>query len=148
MDKIIFETILGNMKITSENGFLKTVDLTDEAKVDSNEAVLLSAKQQMLTYFQTKTAFDLPLKPKGTPFQQKVYETLLKIPYGKTASYGEIAAMIGKPKAARAVGQAVNKNPLMIIVPCHRIIGKDGSLTGFYGGLALKEKLLKIEGIR
>ena len=142
MDKIIFETILGNMKITSENGFLKTVDLTDEAKVDSNEAVLLSAKQQMLTYFQTKTAFDLPLKPKGTPFQQKVYEALLKIPYG------EIAAMIGKPKAARAVGQAVNKNPLMIIVPCHRIIGKDGSLTGFYGGLALKEKLLKIEGIR
>ncbi len=148
MDKIIFETILGNMKITSENGFLKTVDLTDEAKVDSNEAVLLSAKQQMLAYLETKTAFDLPLNPKGTPFQQKVYEALLKIPYGKTASYGEIAAMIGKPKAARAVGQAVNKNPLMIIVPCHRIIGKDGSLTGFYGGLALKEKLLKIEGIR
>jgi methylated-DNA-[protein]-cysteine S-methyltransferase len=148
MDKIIFETILGNMKITSENGFLKTVDLTDEPKVDSNEAVLLNAKQQMLTYFKTKTAFDLPLNPKGTPFQQKVYEALLKIPYGKTASYGEIAAMIGKPKAARAVGQAVNKNPLMIIVPCHRIIGKDGSLTGFNGGLALKEKLLKIEGIR
>lgn len=148
MDKIIFETILGNMKITSENGFLKTVDLTDEPKVDSNEAVLLNAKQQMLTYFKTETAFDLPLNPKGTPFQQKVYEALLKIPYGKTASYGEIAAMIGKPKAARAVGQAVNKNPLMIIVPCHRIIGKDGSLTGFYGGLALKEKLLKIEGIR
>ena len=148
MVKIIFETILGNMKITSENGFLRTVDLTDEAKKDSNEAVLLRAKQQMLAYFQTETAFDLPLKPKGTPFQQKVYEALLKIPYGKTASYGEIAAMIGKPKAARAVGQAVNKNPLMIIVPCHRIIGKDGSLTGFNGGLALKEKLLKIEGIR
>jgi methylated-DNA-[protein]-cysteine S-methyltransferase len=148
MDKIIFGTILGNMKITSENGYLKTVDLTDEAKKDSNEAVLLRAKQQMLAYFQTETAFDLPLKPKGTPFQQKVYEALLKIPYGKTASYGEIAAMIGKPKAARAVGQAVNKNPLMIIVPCHRIIGKDGSLTGFNGGLALKEKLLKIEGIR
>lgn len=148
MDKIIFETILGNMKITSENGFLKTVDLTDEPLMDSNEVVLISAKQQMLTYFQTKTAFDLPLNPKGTAFQQKVYEALLKIPYGKTASYGEIAAMIGKPKAARAVGQAVNKNPLMIIVPCHRIIGKDGSLTGFNGGLALKEKLLKIEGIR
>jgi len=147
MDKIIFETKMGHMKITSEHGYLKTVDLTNEPLFDTNVAVLIAAKAQMLSYFQTETHFDLPLNPKGTPFQQTVYQALLKIPYGKTASYGDIAAMIGKPKAARAVGQAVNKNPLMIIIPCHRIIGKDGSLTGFYGGLALKEALLKNEGI-
>ena len=147
MDKIIFKTPIGNMSIEADTGFITNVDLTNEETKTSDDIVLLEAKKQMLQYFLKPTIFSLPLKPKGTAFQQKVFDTLLKIPYGKTASYGDIAAMIGNPKSSRAVGQAVNKNPLMIIIPCHRIIGKNGSLVGYNGGLHIKEALLKIEGI-
>lgn len=147
MDRIIFRTPIGNMSIEADDGFITNVDLTNEAIKTSGEITLLEAKKQMLQYFLKPTMFSLPLKPKGTPFQQKVFDTLLKIPYGKTASYGDIAVMIGNPKSSRAVGQAVNKNPLMIIIPCHRIIGKNGSLVGYNGGLHIKEALLKIEGV-
>ena len=89
----------------------------------------------------------MPLSLKGTPFQMKVWEELRKIPYGETLSYGQIAENVGNPKAARAVGMANNKNPIMIIVPCHRVIGKNGKLVGYAGGVDIKEKLLKIEGV-
>lgn len=145
---IIFDTKIGRIKVEEHLGYITSLDLTNYEVKASENKLLNEAKRQMLAYFEGMHTFDLPLNPKATPFQQKVYQALLKIPYGKTASYSEIAAMIGNPKASRAVGGAVNKNPIMIIIPCHRIIGKDGNLVGFYGGLALKEKLLKLEGIR
>ena len=89
--------------------------------------------------------FSLPLSPVGTKFQKRVWEALQSIPYGQTRSYGEIAAQIGNPKACRAVGGANNKNPIMIFIPCHRVIGADGSLVGFGGGLPAKRYMLDLE---
>ncbi len=89
--------------------------------------------------------FDLPLAPEGTPFQQNVWRQLCKIPYGETISYGELARRIGNPKASRAVGLANGSNPSPIIIPCHRVIGSNGQLTGYGGGLHIKEKLLALE---
>jgi methylated-DNA-[protein]-cysteine S-methyltransferase len=101
---------------------------------------------QLDQYFKGKRkTFDVEFELKGSVFQKKVWYELLKIPYGKTVSYGEIAAGIGNPKAARAVGMAAGKNPVAIIVPCHRVIGKNGSLTGFGGGLETKKYLLDLE---
>jgi methylated-DNA-[protein]-cysteine S-methyltransferase len=104
------------------------------------------AKQQMLQYIQgTLTAFTLPLAPFGTPFQRNVWQQLLHIGYGKTASYLDIAKGINNPKACRAVGAANGKNPIAIVIPCHRIIGANGSLTGYAGGLPRKSYLLELE---
>jgi methylated-DNA-[protein]-cysteine S-methyltransferase len=109
---------------------------------------LREARRQLDEYFAGKrTAFDLPLALRGTPFQMKVWRALLRIPFGATASYGEIAAAIGRPGASRAVGGANHRNPIPIIVPCHRVIGSDGSLTGYGGGEPTKRRLLAIEGI-
>ncbi|MEJ2640660.1 MAG: methylated-DNA--[protein]-cysteine S-methyltransferase [Desulfosarcinaceae bacterium] len=103
-------------------------------------------KQQLTAYFNGELQqFDLPLAPKGTVFQLSVWEALKQIPYGELASYGEIAAAIGNPKAVRAVGGANARNPIPIIIPCHRVIGSDGSLTGFGGGLTTKQRLIDLE---
>ena len=103
-------------------------------------------RRQLDGYFGgRRRGFDLPLAPQGTVFQRKVLEALQAIPYGETRSYKEVAAAIGKPRAVRAVGAANARNPLPIIIPCHRVIGSDGSLTGFGGGLAAKRKLLALE---
>lgn len=108
--------------------------------------LLKTAGTQLMEYFQGKRKeFSLPLSPQGTEFQRKVWETLCTIPYGQTRSYGEIAAQIGNPKACRAVGGANNKNPIMIFIPCHRVIGADGSLVGFGGGLRAKRYMLDLE---
>lgn len=110
-------------------------------------APLRAAIAQLGEYFAGgRRAFDLPLAPRGTEFQRRVWRALTAIPYGKTVSYGELARRIGKPSASRAVGLANGANPLPIIVPCHRVIGADGSLTGFGGGLPIKRKLLALEG--
>ena len=95
-----------------------------------------------------RRGFDLPLHEEGTPFQKKVWEELRRIPYGETRSYGQVAAAIGNPKAFRAVGMANNKNPIMIITPCHRVIGGNGALVGYAGGLNIKRYLLEIEGMK
>lgn len=89
---------------------------------------------------------DLPLDPQGTPFQRAVWQALLEIPAGESRSYSELAAQLGKPGSARAVGAAVGRNPVSILIPCHRVLGADGSLTGYAGGLERKEALLKLEG--
>lgn len=110
------------------------------------DAVLALARRELDAYFAGKLkAFSVPLAPKGTPFQLKVWMALRAIPYGATRSYGQQAAAIGQPKAVRAVGLANGKNPISIIVPCHRVIGASGSLTGFGGGLARKQALLDLE---
>ncbi len=101
---------------------------------------------QMLEYFSgARAEFDVPLAPKGTLFQTLVWQELCRIPYGQTRTYGEIAAAIGKPGAARAVGMACNRNPIWLLIPCHRVVGKNGSLTGYAGGLDMKQALLELE---
>jgi len=108
--------------------------------------VLLEAERQLKGYFAgTRDAFDLPLDFRGTDFQKKVWAALLTIPFGETRSYGAIARQIGRPSASRAVGAANGRNPISIVAPCHRVIGTNGALTGFAGGLAAKELLLGIE---
>jgi methylated-DNA-[protein]-cysteine S-methyltransferase len=103
---------------------------------------------QIEEYFEAKrTTFDLPLVLEGTPFQQGVWAALRAIPYGTTISYGELAARVGRPRASRAVGLANGRNPISVIVPCHRVIGADGSLTGYGGGLERKRLLLGLEGV-
>lgn len=108
--------------------------------------LLEQAKQQLAEYFAgQRQVFDLPLRVQGTPFQQRVWAALREIPYGQTRSYKQIAEQIGSPNASRAVGMANNRNPIAILIPCHRVIGADGSLTGYAGGLAAKERLLALE---
>jgi methylated-DNA-[protein]-cysteine S-methyltransferase len=112
-----------------------------------NHPVLMQAAQQLAEYFAgQRKRFDLPLDFKGTEFQKKVWTALLTIPYGETRTYAEIAAQIGLPNAVRAVGAANGRNPISIIAPCHRVIGANGALTGFAGGLQAKETLLTVEG--
>ncbi|HIR02071.1 MAG TPA: methylated-DNA--[protein]-cysteine S-methyltransferase [Candidatus Aveggerthella stercoripullorum] len=92
-----------------------------------------------------RTAFDIPLAPAGTDFQRAVWKALQNIPYGQTRSYADIAAVVGNPKATRAVGSANNRNPIAVLIPCHRVVGANGKLTGYAGGLALKQRLLDLE---
>ncbi len=104
-------------------------------------------REQLRAYFARELrVFDLPLRLEGTPFQREVWEALRRIPYGTTTSYGALAASLGRPRAVRAVGAANGQNPIAIIVPCHRVIGADGGLTGFGGGLPRKRALLELEG--
>jgi methylated-DNA-[protein]-cysteine S-methyltransferase len=115
--------------------------------VESSEhPLLVETEQQLREYFEGKRrTFSLALHFRGTVFQKRVWQALLTIPYGETRSYGQIAAQIGRASAARAVGAANGKNPISIIAPCHRVIGSDGKLTGFAGGLDIKERLLALE---
>ena len=113
---------------------------------EENPAPFAAAARQLGDYFAGKRhSFDLPLAPTGTPFQRDVLAALQQIPYGETRSYGELAKAVGRPKASRAVGAANGRNPLPIVIPCHRAIGSDGSLTGFGGGLETKRFLLDLE---
>lgn len=113
---------------------------------DDEAAPFPGARRQLTAYFAgTLTDFDLPLAPRGTAFQQRVWDELRHIPYGATCSYGELARRIGQPNACRAVGLANGRNPLSIIVPCHRVVGANGKLVGYAGGMSRKETLLALE---
>lgn len=116
------------------------------ASLDTHNPILRKTEEQLTKYFAGKLQqFYIPLDFAGTPFQQSVWQALLTIPFGETRSYKQIAQQIGNPKAVRAVGGAIGKNPISIIAPCHRVIGANGTLTGFAGGLATKTYLLKLE---
>lgn len=148
---IFFEWQGVTIGVAEENGALTNVffeqTVVPEAYEENETPLLLAAKEEILAYFSgTRRTFDLPLKPEGTAFEQEVWQALLTIPYGETRTYGEIAAQLQKPKASRAVGRANSRNPLSILIPCHRVIGASGKLTGYAGGLLMKEKLLKLEG--
>ena len=133
------------LAVDADCGALTAIRFGDEGGRDDSPALVL-AQRQLEEYFRgERTRFDLPLQPKGTPFQLAVWRALTEIPYGTTASYGDIARAIGRPKAFRAVGMANHCNPIPIIVPCHRVIGSDGGLTGYAGGLEIKRALLELE---
>lgn len=115
---------------------------------DAAHPVLVAAEAQLGEYFAgRRQTFDLPLDFRGTDFQKSVWAQLLTIPFGETRSYGEIARAVGRPSASRAVGAANGRNPISIVAPCHRVIGANGALTGFAGGLEAKQRLLALEGI-
>lgn len=127
------------------NVFLREEKAPVEAEVQATP-LLKRAGRQLGEYMAgRRRAFDVPLKPDGTEFQRRVWQALLTIPYGETRSYKEIAVQIGNPRACRAVGMANNRNPIAILIPCHRVIGANGNLVGYGGGLELKEWLLALE---
>lgn len=118
------------------------------APVQPAQRWLQQASQELGEFFAgTRQRFSVPLDPQGTPFQQAVWQSLLRIACGSSSSYGAIARELGRPDAARAVGAAVGRNPVSVIVPCHRVLGRDGSLTGYAGGLPRKQALLQLEGL-
>ena len=120
--------------------------LRRQAKRDMNDTLLRQARDQLDRFFAGRLqSFSLPLAPRGTEFQMLVWRALQAIPYGQTESYGDLARRIGRPAAARAVGAAMGRNPICIFLPCHRVIGRDGSLTGFAGGIERKMFLLALE---
>ena len=138
------DTPLGPMCLVEEDGALTRFYRGGCGTDDS--PLLREAERQLRAYFRgERRTFELPLAPHGTAFQKAVWAALLEIPYGETRSYAEIAAKTGKPRACRAVGMANKRNPLPVFIPCHRVIGADGSLTGYAGGLEIKAALLALE---
>lgn len=148
MIEFIMDCPVGPLRLREEGGVLTGLYFGGTAtETKAPTAFLEQVQSQLTAYFAGQLReFDLPLDFGGTPFQHAVWEALREIPYGATCTYGDIARRIGRPKAVRAVGHAIGQNPISIIVPCHRVIGKNGSLTGFAGGLAVKEQLLRLEG--
>lgn len=146
-----YESPVGMICMEEQDGAVTGVYIdkeftTEDRSRDVETPVLKEARRQLSEYFlKQRKEFDLPLAPQGTEFQRKVWEALCTIPYGETRSYGEIARQIGNSKASRAVGGANNKNHIMIVIPCHRVIGANGALVGFGGGLDVKEYLLELE---
>lgn len=143
-------TPIGILILNERDGAICAIDLareSDESPTDSAATpVLEQAAQEIAEYFaDNRTEFTFPMRAQGTPFQTAVWDALLHIPFGETKTYGQIAAEVDNPKGSRAVGMACNKNPIMIAVPCHRVVGACGALTGYAGGLSIKEKLLKLE---
>ena len=141
-------TPVGVLTIAEEGGFITNIAF-GERNFDGilgENAVISQAKAQLEEYFAgARREFDLPLDMRGTDFQKRVWSALLTVPYGRTATYKDVAIKAGSPKGARAVGMANNKNPIVIVVPCHRIVGADGSLVGFAGGIDTKRFLLELE---
>jgi methylated-DNA-[protein]-cysteine S-methyltransferase len=152
-----FDSPLGKMRIASKSGAIFAIgfpgqkhDVEKQAdwRRDDDAPELVAARTQLAEYFAGKRRdFDLPLAPQGSDFQQRVWDALLRVGYGRTSTYGALARALARPAAARAVGAAVGRNPIAIVVPCHRIIGADGSLTGYAGGLDRKTSLLALEGV-
>ena len=141
------KTLLGITTIMGDENGISVISVSDEGEISEQiPAVLQEAVSQLMAYFEGKRiTVDFKLNPKGTDFQQKVWNGLLEIPFGKTMSYLELSKKLGDVKAIRAVASANGKNPLWIVVPCHRVIGTDGSLTGYAGGLWRKKWLLEHE---
>jgi methylated-DNA-[protein]-cysteine S-methyltransferase len=159
MPETIWTTIaspVGDLQLTGDGCSLDSLHLSDTSRPplalnghQRDDDAFTEARTQLAEYFDgERTTFDLSLTPTGTPFQLRVWKALRKIPYAATASYGEVAAAIGSPSASRAVGLANGRNPIAIVIPCHRVIGADGSLTGYGGGLDRKRRLLELEASR
>ncbi len=144
------ETSIGQVTITEDKGFITGLYIQKEIKKINGKNILSDILQNAFNQLEEylcgkRKNFDLPLNPKGTPFMQKVWSYLYQIPYGETRTYKDIAVRLGNEKSYRAVGNANNKNPIPIFIPCHRVIGSDGSLIGYAYGLDVKRKLLELE---
>lgn len=151
-DTYIFQSPVGVLTLSADERAVTGLSFTPDASPDSfrmgkkHSDILYEAYSELREYFDGKRrVFNVPVETGGTPFQRSVWHALCEIPYGETRSYKDIAARIGKPLAARAVGQANNRNPVMIIVPCHRVIGSGGELTGYASGVYVKKFLLELE---
>lgn len=141
-----YKTIIGKIFIEADDDFLTQISFRKLSGKRLETPIIKETITQLEEYFiKKRKTFDLPLKLEGTDFQKSVWKALLTIPYGKTATYKDIAKIIGNEKASRAVGMANNKNKLLILIPCHRIIGSNGNLTGYAGGLEIKQQLLSLE---
>lgn len=154
MNYCYLDSPIGTLLIAGDGDAIRRIEFPRNGKpgrpeahwTESTRGPIAQAVRQLCEYFAgRRTSFDLPLAPEGTPFQRSVWRRLQDIPYGETISYGELARRVGNPKASRAVGAANGKNPLPIVIPCHRVIGSNGTLTGFGGGLPTKEALLALE---
>ena len=149
------DTPVGTILLAGSGGSLMALKFPDgagpvppEENWERDDGLFREIKIQLRSYFNGGLrSFEIPLAPDGTPFQLKVWEALRGIPYGETISYRELSVRIGHPTAVRAVGGANGRNPIPVIIPCHRVIGSDGSLAGFSGGIGIKKMLLNIEGV-
>jgi len=148
MDKAIITTSIGALEIVASDKGIQEIHFlkNSQKRLSSKNPHILKAIKQLKQYFEgRRKAFDIHLDFEATDFQTRVYQRLMKIPFGKTKSYKDIATEIKNKNASRAVGGACNKNKLPIIIPCHRVIGKNGNLTGFASGISIKKKLLQFE---
>lgn len=154
MNYSYLETPIGTLLIAGDAEAIRVIRFPKNGKarkpepvwIESANGPISEAVRQLREYFAgQRTEFDLPVEPQGTAFQRAVWRRLQEIPYGETISYGQLAKRIGNPKASRAVGAANGANPIPIVIPCHRVIGANGTLTGFGGGLPIKEALLALE---
>ncbi|GAA0878737.1 methylated-DNA--[protein]-cysteine S-methyltransferase [Algoriphagus jejuensis] len=144
----VISSPVGNIRITARDGCLSELRFTDE-KTDEVvlDQVLMSTIQQLEEYFEgSRKVFDMPIGLGGTDFQHRVWLEIANIPFGQTTTYMKIAQKIGNPAAIRAVGAAIGANPILVVLPCHRVLGSDGALTGYAGGLNKKKALLEMEG--
>ena len=142
-----YETVLGSVTFIEEDGALLSISMqaTDRG-IEQETPLIKDALLQLSEYLRgERKKFDIPFRMRGTEFQIQVWKVLQNIPYGETRSYKQIAEAIGNPKAVRAIGMANNRNPLLIVIPCHRVIGKDGSLVGYGEGIEMKEFWLRLE---
>ena len=146
--KLVIESLIGNLQLIEHEGFLTEVNFTKEpVSILAGNEILNLSKSQFDEYFaSSRKSFDLPLKLTGTEFQKRVWQQLLLIPYGSTISYQELANLLSDPKCIRAAARANGQNLLPIIIPCHRVIGSNGEMTGYAGGIARKKDLLRLEG--
>ncbi|PJG82932.1 methylated-DNA--[protein]-cysteine S-methyltransferase [Caviibacterium pharyngocola] len=151
-----YQSPVGRLLMIGQNDQLTHLDCELEQmapnpkwKLNENLPLFLQVKAALTRYFngEKEDFHDIPLNPQGTPFQQRIWDALRRIRYGQFSSYGELAAQIDNPNAVRAVGGAVGRNPISIIIPCHRVLGKQKQLTGFGGGLPMKRALLQLEGV-
>jgi methylated-DNA-[protein]-cysteine S-methyltransferase len=141
--RIYFKSPIGFLEIIADDKNILAINFKKQAKNNNSNALSKRCVVELKEYFSgTRKKFTVPIRLSGTPWQQKVWLALSQVPYGATISYVDLAAMAGKPKAARAVGGAVNKNPIPIIIPCHRVVGSSGKLVGYEGGLWRKKALL------
>lgn len=144
-----YQTLLGALSFCEKEGALVAIDTDCPQRAGEKKETELIRKAyvQLTEYFEgRRQTFDLPLAPEGTAFQQRVWQALQAIPYGQTRTYKQIAEAVGNVKAVRAVGMANNRNPLLVVIPCHRVIGSDGKLVGYASGIEKKEWLLRLEG--
>ena len=148
----IYSSPIGYLDIVESEGAITNIDISGKINTSLYHlrltSVISQAVKELDEYFKGKRKyFDVPISPSGSEFQWKVWQELLKIPYGEKRSYLSIAKEVGTPKGSRAVGQSIGKNPILILIPCHRVLGKDNSITGFSAGIKVKEFLLDLEGV-